>query len=68
MKMFKDTQGKVSMMRIGFFSCLIVGSVLALGGTAAAFMNLDDAGTLLTTGTALMGSSGFAKAIQTKWE
>lgn len=66
--MFKDSTGKTSMMRIGFFTCLSIGSMLAIAGTAAAFLKLADAGTLLTTGTALMGTSGFAKAIQAKWE
>jgi hypothetical protein len=66
--MFKDSTNKISMMRIGFFTCLVIGSILALAGTVGAFFKLDDASTLLTTGTALMGTSGFAKAIQAKWE
>ncbi len=68
MPVFKDNTGKNSMMRIGFFACLLVGAILAIAGTVGAFYKLADAGTLLTTGTALMGTSGFAKAIQAKWE
>jgi hypothetical protein len=65
---FKDHHGKLSMMRVGFFVCLAVGSILSLGGLFAAFKSLADATTLINAGTLLMGSSGFAKAIQTKWE
>lgn len=65
---FKDKYGKYSMMRVGFFSCLVIGSILSIGGLIAAFKSLSDATTLINAGTLLMGSSGFAKAIQTKWE
>jgi len=66
--MFSDQSGKVSMMRIGFFMCLCIGSILSLSGIIAVFMSLSDASTLIATGTALMGTSGFAKAVQARWE
>ena len=62
--MFKDQDGKLSMMRVGFFVALLIGSIVALSGTVAMFLGLDAASTAMTTGLAVMGSSGFAKAIQ----
>jgi len=56
------------MMRVGFFGCMVVGTITTLAGTVAVFMALSDASTLVNSGTLLMGSSGFAKAIQSKWE
>lgn len=66
--MFKDHSKKLSMMRVGFFVTLVVGSIVSLSGAVAMFMSLDAAGTAMTTGLAVMGSSGFAKAVQAKWE
>jgi len=66
--MFCDHKKKVSMMRVGFFVTLVVGSVVSLSGAVAMFLSLDAAGTAMTTGLAVMGSSGFAKAVQSKWE
>lgn len=66
--MLTDNNGKTSMMRVGFFVCLVIGSALSLGGMIAVFMKLSDASTLVMSGTGLMGTSGFAKAIQSKWE
>lgn len=56
------------MMRVGFFVCLVVGSILALGGFVAVFMSLNDADVLVMSGAGLMSTSGFAKAIQSRWE
>jgi hypothetical protein len=66
--MFTDNQNKLSMMRVGFFVCLIIGSLLSLGGMIAVFMKLADASVLVMSGTGLMGTSSFAKAVQSKWE
>lgn len=66
--MFCDHNKKLSMMRVGFFVTLVVGSIVSLSGAVAMFMSLDAAGTAMTTGLAVMGSSGFAKAVQSKWE
>lgn len=68
MNIFQDKTGKLSMMRVGFFVTLIVGSIVALSGAVAMFLGLDAAGTAMTTGLAVMGTSGFAKAVQSKWE
>lgn len=56
------------MMRAGFFMSLIVGSILCVTGIVAVFMSLDGAETLIMSGSGLMGSSGFAKAVQSRWE
>ena len=64
----KDHTGKRSMMRVGFFTCLFVGAIIALSGTVGAFLNIGEATTLINSGTLLMGSSGFAKAIQAHTE
>lgn len=66
--MFKDHNNKLSMMRVGFFVTLVIGSIVSLSGAVAMFMGLSAAGTAMTTGLAVMGSSGFAKAVQAKWE
>lgn len=68
MTLMRDHKGKLSMMRAGAIYCMVVGSILTFAGTVAAFMSLSDAGTLITTGSGLMASSGWAKAIQSKWE
>jgi hypothetical protein len=56
------------MMRVGFAVSLVLGTAVTLAGTVAMFMKLPDAAIALTLGTGLIGSSAFAKAIQTKWE
>jgi len=68
MSCLNDHNNKPSMMRIGFMVSLVLGSVVTLAGTVAMFMTLPDAAMALTLGTGLIGSSAFAKAIQTKWE
>lgn len=63
----RDHTGKTSMMRVGFMSCLSVGAVLSISGVVAVFAGLDG-DIMITAGAGLMGSSGFAKAIQSKYE
>ena len=57
-----------SMMRLGFLVSMIVGSIVGLCGCVAMLMSLPDAGTAITIGLGLIGSSGFAKAVQAKYE
>ena len=66
--MFKEVSGKTSMMRIGFAACIIIGSLLSLFGIIAVFNSLSGAEVLIMSGSGLMGTSGFAKAVQSKWE
>jgi len=66
--MLKNNTGKVSMMRVGFLGCLVVGGVLCLFGIGAVYKSLDGAEALVTNGAMLMSASGFAKAIQSVWE
>lgn len=66
--MFRGRNNKVSMMRVGFFLSIIVGSIVSLAGTIAMFYDLTHAGTAITTGLGLVGSGGWAKAVQAKWE
>ena len=68
LRMFHNHKEKISMMRVGFFLCLTVGSITALSGIIAVFMSLSGAETLVMSGSSLMGTSGFAKAVQSKWE
>lgn len=69
MKLVKDCSGKLSSMRVGFLTCLIFGALLIVAGIFAAFMGKNEhAGTMITSGTMLMCSSGFAKSIQKKFE
>ena len=65
---FMGPDGKLSMMRLGFMSCMAVGAIMALSGSVAMFLEVRDAATAMATGGGLMGSSGFAKAVQSKWE
>lgn len=68
MSFFKDCKGKLSMMRLGFMSSIVIGSIVALAGCIAMLMKLPDAGMAITIGTGLIGSSAFAKAVQSKYE
>lgn len=56
------------MMRLGFAISMAVGSIVSLAGCIAMFMSLPDAGMAITIGTGLIGSSAFAKAVQSKYE
>ena len=47
---------------------MMVGAIVALAGCVAMFMSLPDAGMAITIGTGLIGSSAFAKAVQSKYE
>jgi len=55
-------------MRLGFMVSIVIGSLVAIAGTIAMFMSLPDAGMAITIGTGLIGSSAFAKAVQSKYE
>lgn len=68
MSCFKDHKNKLSMMRIGFMVSLVLGTILTLAGTVAMFMKLPDTSVALTLGTGLIGSSAFAKALQSRYE
>ena len=56
------------MMRLGFAVSLALGSILIIGGVVAAFSNVKDAAVMINSGSMLVGASGFAKAIQKKFE
>lgn len=60
--------GKYSMMRLGFMISMIVGSLVAIAGAVAMFIDATHAGTAITAGLALVGSGGWAKAVQSKYE
>lgn len=68
MSCLHGNNGKTSMMRVGFAVSLVVGSALAMAGCAGMFMSVSDAGTAMTLGAGLIGSSAFAKAVQAKYE
>lgn len=68
MSFWKDCRGKNSMMRMGFAVSMFVGSVVGLAGAVAMFFDLSHAGTAITVGLGLIGSGGFAKAVQSKYE
>lgn len=59
---------KLSMMRLGFLVSMIIGSIVGLCGAVAMFFDLSHAGTAITVGLGLIGSGGFAKAVQSKYE
>lgn len=66
--MFKDNQGKVSMMRVALAVCLVAGFLLITGGIVATFKELSGAGTLVNAGAGLMSVSGISKAFQSRGE
>ena len=68
MSFLKGNNGKHSMMRLGFLVSMLVGAIVALAVCVAMFMSLPDAGMAITIGTGLIGSSAFAKAVQSKYE
>ena len=63
-----DSNSKPSMMRVGFIVTLVVGSLLCLLGSIAIFMLIEGGETLVMSGSTMITGSGFAKAIQKKWE
>lgn len=68
MGLTKDCNGKPSAMRVGFIVSLLVGSFMVIGGVIGMFLNLSDASIAMTSGTALISTGGFAKAIQARFE
>lgn len=60
--------GKYSMMRMGFAVSMVVGSAVSIAGAVAMFIDATHAGTAITAGLALVGSGGWAKAVQSKYE
>lgn len=62
----QDGKGKLSMMRLGFIVSIAVGSFVAVVGSLN--LNAPHAGSAITAGLALVGSGGWAKAVQSKWE
>lgn len=68
MSCLHDHGGKVSMMRVGFFVTLVTGCMMCLSGIVAVFIGKAGFDVMITAGVGLMTSSGWAKAVQTKWE
>ena len=66
MQFLRDGNGKLSMMRLGFLVSIAVGSFVAIVGSLN--LNASHAGSAITAGLALIGSGGWAKAVQSKWE
>lgn len=59
---------KISMMRVGFLTTLIMGCVLCVAGITAIFLKVPGGETLVMSGSGMITGSGFAKAIQKRWE
>lgn len=68
MSVLQDNNGKLSAMRLGLFACLTLGGLAVLSGVVGFFFKIDGAVELVSTGALLMGSSGFAKAWQARYE
>ena len=68
MSCIRDNNGKTSMMRIGFLTTMSVGSIMCLAAIPAVYLDLSGAGELIMGGAGMMSTSGFAKAIQSKYE
>lgn len=68
MALCRDHNSKLSMMRIGFLATLVIGSLMCLAGIPAVFMELSGANDLILGGTAMISTTGFAKAYQSRWE
>ena len=64
----QGNNGKLSMMRLGFAVSMTLGSIVGLAGVVGMFFNLDHSATAITTGLALVGSGGWAKAVQAGYE
>lgn len=67
MTMFRDSNNKISMMRVGFFSSIVIGAITVLSGIIMSFYNIGDGSALVNSGTLLMTGSGFSKAVQSGW-
>lgn len=63
-----DSNNKPSAMRVGFILSLVMGCILCTSGVFAIFMRIPGGEMLVMTGSGMMTTSGFAKAIQKKWE
>jgi len=68
MSLLQDKCGKTSAMRVGLMSSLAVGAILCIGGLVGIFTGAANAIGAINAGAMLMGSSGFAKAVQSKYE
>jgi len=68
MQILKDKSGKTSMMRVAVMLSMIIGSIVSIAGTVAMFYNIPAAGTAITAGLTLIGSGGWAKSFQRKYE
>ena len=64
----KDNAGHASSMRVGFLLTLTIGSVMILSGITAVFLQIPEGVTMINAGAVMMTGSGFAKAVQKKYE
>lgn len=65
--LLEDGRGNKTMMLTGYMATLIVGGIISIAGAVAMFYSLPDSAAALIAGPALMGSGGYAKAVQEKW-
>lgn len=56
------------MMRVAVLWSMIVGTLVSGAGCVAMFYNIPTAGAAITAGLTLIGSSGWAKSFQRKYE
>lgn len=66
--MMKDDNGNTSSMRVGFLLTLTIGSIMVLSGITAVFLEIPEGVTMINAGAMMMTGSGFAKAVQKKYE
>lgn len=65
---FHDSLGDFSMMRLGFAVSMVIGTIISLCGCVAMFINAEAASVAISSGSAMIVGSGFAKAVQSKYE
>jgi hypothetical protein len=66
MKMLKGPDGGYSIVLIGVYLSIIMGSLLVLAGSVAMLMGSGGSELAITIGAGLLGSSAVAKVVQTK--
>jgi cytochrome b subunit of formate dehydrogenase len=66
--MFKETNGKVSLLRVCVFATVITGLIAVISGIVMGFMSLQSSVQTILAGAGMAGIGEFSKALQKKSE
>lgn len=66
--MFRDDKGKLSMIRIGTFACICLGTIATIIGLVGFFLRLPESILVIGSGEGLIGIALGVKAFQKQAE